>query len=117
MLRVGLTGGIGAGKSVVARRLAELGAVVIDADVVAREVVAPGTAGYAAVVAEFGPSVVRADTTLDRARLAKLNFLRRCGTPTPQRDRASVGAHTDRAAHGVSKSVHCGQRRATVGRE
>jgi dephospho-CoA kinase len=74
VLRVGLTGGIGAGKSEVARRLASYGAVVIDADVVAREVVAPGTAGLAEVASAFGPGAVRGDGTLDRARLAELVF-------------------------------------------
>ncbi len=74
MLRIGLTGGAGAGKSTVARRLREHGAVVVDADVLAREVVAPGTAGLAAVVEEFGTSVLRADGTLDRSALAELAF-------------------------------------------
>lgn len=73
MLRVGLTGGIGSGKSEVARRLASCGAVLIDADVLAREVVASGTAGFARVVAEFGAGVVR-DGALDRAALARLVF-------------------------------------------
>ncbi|WP_130796657.1 dephospho-CoA kinase [Streptomyces otsuchiensis] len=74
MLTVGLTGGIGAGKSTVVRLLAEHGAVVIDADVVAREVVAPGTSGLAAVVAEFGPAVTRPDGALDRERLGSVVF-------------------------------------------
>ncbi|HLV58605.1 MAG TPA: dephospho-CoA kinase [Natronosporangium sp.] len=74
MLRVGLTGGIGAGKSEVARRLAGHGAVVIDADRVAREVVAPGTDGLARVVAEFGPQVLAPDGSLDRAALASVVF-------------------------------------------
>lgn len=74
MLRVGLTGGIGSGKSEVSRRLAAYGAVVIDADKIAREVVEPGTPGHAAVVAEFGPEVVRADGSLDRERLAEIVF-------------------------------------------
>ena len=73
-LRVGLTGGIGAGKSEVARQLAAYGAVVIDADAVAREVVAPGTPGLAEVVQEFGTDVLRADGTLDRDRLGELVF-------------------------------------------
>jgi dephospho-CoA kinase len=73
-LRVGLTGGIGAGKSEVSRRLASYGAVVIDADAVAREVVAPGTPGLAEVVREFGPEVLRADGSLDRDRLGELVF-------------------------------------------
>jgi dephospho-CoA kinase len=73
-LRVGLTGGIGSGKSEVSRRLASYGAVVIDADAVAREVVAPGTPGLAEVVQEFGPGVLRADGSLDRDRLGELVF-------------------------------------------
>lgn len=74
MLRVGLTGGIGAGKSVVARRLAERGATVVDADVIAREVVEPGTPGLAAVVEEFGPGVLTPDGALDRPALGKIVF-------------------------------------------
>ena len=66
--RVGLTGGIGAGKSEVSRRLASYGAVVIDADAAAREVAAPGTPGLAEVVAGFGQDVLRSDGTLDRNR-------------------------------------------------
>lgn len=74
MLRVGLTGGIGSGKSEVARRLVARGAVLIDADLVAREVVEPGTPGLAAVVAEFGEEVRRPDGTLDRERLGSIVF-------------------------------------------
>ena len=74
MLRVGLTGGIGAGKSTVARRLAALGAVLIDADRIARDVVAPDTPGLEAVVAEFGPSVVADDGSLDRPALGRVVF-------------------------------------------
>ncbi len=74
MLRVGLTGGIGAGKSEVSRRLAARGAVVIDADVLAREVVAPGTDGLAEVVAAFGPDVLSADGSLDRPALGARVF-------------------------------------------
>jgi len=74
VLRVGLTGGIGAGKSEVSRRLASYGAVVIDADAVARDVVAPGTPGLAEVTAAFGPQVLRSDGTLDRDRLGELVF-------------------------------------------
>jgi dephospho-CoA kinase len=73
LVRVGLSGGVGSGKSTVAAMLAERGAVVIDADAIAREVVEPGTPGYAAVVAEFGDAVV-ADGRLDRAALAKIVF-------------------------------------------
>ena len=74
MLRVGLTGGIGSGKSEVSRRLAEHGAVIIDADAIAREVVERGTPGLAAVVAEFGPEVLRPDGSLDRERLGSIVF-------------------------------------------
>jgi dephospho-CoA kinase len=74
VLRVGLTGGIGAGKSEVSRRLAAYGAVVIDADQIAREVVEPGTEGLAEVVAAFGPEVLTADGALDRARLGDIVF-------------------------------------------
>jgi dephospho-CoA kinase len=71
---VGLTGGIGAGKSAVAQRLATFGAVIIDADRLAREVVAPGTDGLARVAEEFGPGVLDPSGALDRAALAKIVF-------------------------------------------
>ena len=73
-VRVGLTGGVASGKSTVSAMLAELGAVVIDADALAREVVAPGTAGLAAVVAEFGDEVLAEDGTLNRAALGRVVF-------------------------------------------
>jgi dephospho-CoA kinase len=73
-VQIGLTGGIGSGKSSAARRFAELGALVIDADLVAREVVEPGTDGLAAVVAEFGPEVLDAGGRLDRPALARIVF-------------------------------------------
>ncbi|MEV5736809.1 dephospho-CoA kinase [Streptomyces sp. NPDC052292] len=74
MLKVGLTGGIGAGKSEVSRLLVEHGAVLIDADRIAREVVAPGTPGLAAVVDAFGTDVLTADGSLDRPRLGSVVF-------------------------------------------
>ncbi|WP_203983574.1 dephospho-CoA kinase [Sphaerisporangium rufum] len=74
MVKIGLTGGIGSGKSEVARRLAGHGAVVIDADLIAREVVEPGTPGLAEVVATFGQEMLRADGTLDRERLGRVVF-------------------------------------------
>ncbi|WP_018567569.1 dephospho-CoA kinase [Streptomyces sp. PsTaAH-124] len=74
MLKVGLTGGIGAGKSEVSRLLVECGAVLIDADHIAREVVAPGTPGLAAVADAFGPAVLAADGSLDRPRLGAVVF-------------------------------------------
>jgi len=74
VLRVGLTGGIGSGKSEVSRRLAALGAVVIDADLIARDVVAPGTSGLAEVVEAFGLDVLRSDGRLDRPKLGDIVF-------------------------------------------
>jgi dephospho-CoA kinase len=74
VLRVGLTGGIGAGKSEVSARLAAQGAVVIDADAIAREVVEPGTEGLAEVVEAFGRGVLLPDGTLDRPRLGEIVF-------------------------------------------
>ena len=74
MLRVGLTGGIGSGKSEVARRLAEHGAVLIDADVAAREVVVPGSPGLARIAAAFGDGVLRPDGSLNRERLGEIVF-------------------------------------------
>lgn len=74
MLRVGLTGGIGSGKSTVSALLVSYGAVLIDADRIAREVVEPGTDGLAAVVAEFGEDILAADGTLDRPELGRIVF-------------------------------------------
>lgn len=73
-MRVGLTGGVGSGKSTVSALLARHGALVIDADAIAREVVEPGTPGYDAVLARFGAEVVAADGTLDRPALAAVVF-------------------------------------------
>ncbi|MDX2294876.1 MULTISPECIES: dephospho-CoA kinase [Streptomyces] len=74
MLKVGLTGGIGAGKSEVSRLLVSYGAVLIDADRIAREVVEPGTPGLAAVVAAFGEDVLTAEGALDRPKLGFIVF-------------------------------------------
>ncbi|NLU74677.1 dephospho-CoA kinase [Streptomyces sp. HNM0575] len=74
MLKVGLTGGIGAGKSEVSRLLDEYGAVIVDADKIAREVVEPGTPGLAAVVEEFGEEILAPDGSLDRPRLGSVVF-------------------------------------------
>jgi dephospho-CoA kinase len=74
MLRVGLTGGIGSGKSAVSERLAALGAVIIDADKAARAVVEPGTPGLARIVETFGPGVLGEDRALDRAKLGEIVF-------------------------------------------
>ncbi|HTX63960.1 MAG TPA: dephospho-CoA kinase [Acidimicrobiales bacterium] len=73
-LRIGLTGGIGSGKSTVAGMLAERGAAVVDADEIAREVVAPGGPAYHQVVERFGPAVLARDGTLERAALAAVVF-------------------------------------------
>jgi dephospho-CoA kinase len=74
MLLVALTGGIASGKSTVARRLAEHGAVVVDADQVAREVVEPGEPALVAIAEAFGPEVLAADGSLDRAALGAIVF-------------------------------------------
>ena len=73
-MRVGLTGGVASGKSTVAAMLAELGAVVIDADAIAREVVAKGTPGLDAVVAEFGEELLTPEGELDRPAMGRLVF-------------------------------------------
>jgi dephospho-CoA kinase len=74
VLRVGLTGGIGSGKSEASRRFVALGAVLVDADQAAHDVVAVGTPGLDRVVAEFGPEVLRSDGSLDRERVASIVF-------------------------------------------
>lgn len=80
--RIALTGGIGAGKSTVADRLRLLGAVIIDSDALAREVVAPGSSGLARVAERFGARVLQPDGSLDRAALASMVF----GDPTALAD-------------------------------
>jgi dephospho-CoA kinase len=74
MRLIGLTGGIGSGKSTVARMLASRGAVLVDADLLAREVVEPGTPALAEIAAEFGPSVLLPDGRLDRAAMGAVVF-------------------------------------------
>jgi dephospho-CoA kinase len=74
VLRVGLTGGLGSGKSTAARMFAAKGAYVFSADEIGREMMQPGQAVYAEIVAHFGPGVVEADGTLDRAALARMAF-------------------------------------------
>lgn len=74
MLRVGLTGGLGSGKSTVAARLRQLGAEVIEADELGRSLMEPGEAVYAAIAQHFGPQVLARDARLDRAALARLAF-------------------------------------------
>jgi dephospho-CoA kinase len=88
--RIGLTGGIASGKSTVAALLGERGALVIDADVLAREVVEPGTPGLAAVVERFGPSVLASDGRLDRAALGRVVFSDGDGSRTARRDLEAV---------------------------
>lgn len=92
MLLVGLTGGIGAGKSTVAALLAERGAVILDADQVAREVVEPDQPAFAALVKEFGPEIVGTDGRLDRQELANRAFA------TPE-SKAALDAITHPAIH------------------
>jgi dephospho-CoA kinase len=119
MRSVGLTGGIGSGKSEVTRRLARHGAVVIDSDVLAREVVEPGTPGLAAVAAEFGAGVLAADGSLDGP-----SWPRSCRRPAPagraERDRpplvrARSASLTDRLPPGRSPRSWC-IRRCSGGR-
>jgi dephospho-CoA kinase len=74
VIRVGLTGGIGAGKSTVASMLADRGAVIVDADQIARDLVEPGGEALAELVTEFGPRILREDGSLSRAELAALAF-------------------------------------------
>jgi len=74
MLRIGLTGGIGAGKSTVAALLAERGAAIVDADAIARELVEPGQPALNALVAEFGPGILDAGGRLRRSELARIAF-------------------------------------------
>ena len=71
---IGVTGGIGSGKTTVCREFQKLGAPMVDTDQVAREVVAPGTPGLAAVVAAFGPEILTAEGQLDRRRVRQLVF-------------------------------------------
>src|SRR5690242_5479170 len=85
VVRVGLTGGIASGKSTVAEGLAARGAVIIDADVLAREVVEPGTEGLLAITARFGPTVIT-DEGLDRAAMGQLVF----GDPVARRDLEAI---------------------------
>lgn len=74
MIKVGLTGGIASGKSLVAALFKRLGATVVDADIIAREVVEPHTAGWQKVVAKFGPTILAPDGTIDRAKLGSIVF-------------------------------------------
>jgi dephospho-CoA kinase len=109
MVRVGLTGGIASGKSVVAAELAARGAIIIDADVLARDVVEPGTPALAAIVDRFGAQVI-SDGRLDRARLAQIVF----ADPLARRDLERIvhpavrtrAAELERAAGDAAVVVH-----------
>lgn len=74
MALIGLTGGIGSGKSTVSRRFASHGAIIVDADAVAREVVEPGTPALSAIVSAFGPAILHTDDSLNRAALGDIVF-------------------------------------------
>ncbi|MCE3274931.1 MAG: coaE [Propionibacteriaceae bacterium] len=109
MVRVGLTGGIASGKGAVAAELAARGAIIIDADVLAREVVEPGTPALAAIIDRFGPQVL-SDGQLDRARLAQIVF----ADPLARRDLERIvhpavrarAADLERAAGRAAVVVH-----------
>ena len=124
VVQVGLTGGIGAGKTAVARRFVELGALLVDADALAREVVEPGTAGLAAVVAEFGAGVLGADGALDRPALGEDGLRRRRRAVPAERDRAPAGPpprrrvdrRRARRTRWSSRTCRCWSRRAAAGR-
>jgi len=123
MQRIGLTGGIAAGKSVAARRFAELGAVVVDSDVLAREALAPGSTGLDVVVEAFGAGVLDPEGALDRAALGRLVFadedarrrLEAIVHPVVRRlsaEREAAAAATDPAAivvHDIPLLVETGQ--------
>lgn len=119
-VRVGLTGGIASGKSTVSAILAELGAVVIDADQLAREVVAPGSPGLAEVVAAFGPDVLTPDGSLDRPKLGAVVFadpdrLKALEAITHPRifelyaEREAAAAHADVVVHDIPLLVESGR--------
>jgi dephospho-CoA kinase len=109
---VGLTGGIGAGKSTVARMLASHGAVIVDSDAIAREVVAPGTPGLAEIAEMFGPGMLQADGSLDRPGLGRIVFndpdaLRRLEEITHPRIQAeSARLIADAEASGAPVVIH-----------
>ena len=118
VLRVGLTGGIGAGKSEVSKRLAAQGAVVIDADLIAREVVAPGTDGLTAVIEAFGTGVLGPDGALDRARLGDVVFGDKQKLETLNSIvHPRVGARMARAGADRGTRLGCRARRAAHRRE
>ncbi len=91
MLRIGLTGGIGAGKSTVSRTFAECGGVIVDGDVISREVVQPGSEGLAALVDDFGNDILLPDGALNRPALAANAFVDEAQAGQAQRDRPPAG--------------------------
>ena len=122
---VALTGGIASGKSTIARRLAEHGAVVVDADQIVRDVQQPGSPVLAAIAAEFGERMLRPDGSLDRAALGAAVFGDPDAVDAAQRDRASGGARRVRTAvrrglrrrpatRSSSTTCRCSSRRASA---
>ena len=91
MLRIGLTGGIGAGKSTVSVDVQRIGGIVVDGDVIAREVVEPGTEGLAKLVDAFGEDILLPDGALNRPALAAMAFSDDEKRADAERDRASAG--------------------------
>jgi dephospho-CoA kinase len=110
VLLVGLTGGIGSGKSEVARMLAARGAVVRDADDLARDAVEPDTPGHRAIVARFGPGVLAEDGTIDRAELASLVF----ADPAARRDLEAIVHPEVRRRFEAVVREHLGSERVVV---
>ena len=99
MLRIGLTGGIGAGKSTVSATFAECGGIIVDGDVISREVVEPGTEGLAALVDAFGDDILLPDGALDRPALAAMAFGDDDSAPNAQRHRPPTGGSAPRRDH------------------
>lgn len=110
MLVVGLTGGIGSGKSTASALLAERGAVVVDADAIARRVVEPGCPAYGAVVARFGPGVVEPGGALDRQALADVVF----ADPGARADLNAIVHPAVRAAMAEAVAAHASTDRVVV---
>lgn len=101
MLRVGLTGGIGSGKSSVSAQLRDLGATIVDYDLLARQVVEPGAPALAAIAARFGPSVISSDGTLIRPALGAIVF----ADPQARRDLEAITHPAIRAASAALESA------------
>ncbi len=107
MVRVGLTGGIASGKSVVANELAKLGAEIIDSDVLARKVVEPGTEGLKQVVERFGPSVLGEDGSLNRPRLGEIIF-------NDETARADLNSITHPLIRALARELDCASTKEVV---